>query len=248
MPDYKFWGVSTLNRTFSLITKARQGDKLSEEIIIEENMPLVHSCVRKLMRDELEYDDLLQLGSIGLIKAIRRFDVNFGVRFSTYAVPLIMGEIRRFLRDDGMIKVSRGLKEIKYKALCAHDKLSLSLKREPTLSEIAAYISTDTEKLILAMEACSPCESLQRSISKDGTGEITLADTVADSKEFGDELEKIALETALSSLSPRDRKIIVLRYLKGKTQAEVSKLIGVSQVQISRIEKRVLSSLRQELD
>jgi len=100
MPDYKFWGVSTLNRTFSRIAKARQGDKPSEEIIIEENMPLVHSCVRKLMRDELEYDDLLQLGSIGLIKAIRRFDVNFGVRFSTYAVPLIMGEIRRFLRQE----------------------------------------------------------------------------------------------------------------------------------------------------
>lgn len=236
-----------MNRTFSLITNARNGDKQSEEILVKENMPLVHSCARKLWREGMEYDDLVQLGSIGLIKAIRRFDTELGNMFSTYAVPLIMGEIRRHLRDDGIIKVSRSLKEIKAKSIISHDELLVSLGREPTLSEIAAHIGVDTEKLVMAMDASVAPESLQKNVSPDGSGDITVGDTIKDSFSFGDELEKIALKSALDTLDARERKIIILRYFMGKTQAEISHIIGVSQVQISRLEKKILASLRNNL-
>lgn len=236
-----------MDRTIALITKAQQGDKSSEETLINENMPLVHSCVKKFLRDSLEYDDLLQLGSIGLIKAIRRFDPKFEVMFSTYAVPLIMGEIRRFLRDDGIIKVSRSLKEINKKVCLAQGELMIKLGCEPTISQVAEYTQLDKEKIIMAMEACAPCESLHKKIYPESNSEIELADTITDSRTLCDEIEKIALKSALSNLDSRERKIIVLRYFKGKTQMEISKLVGVSQVQISRIEKRVLSSLKENL-
>ncbi len=236
-----------MNRTYSLIKNARSGDKQSEEILVHENMPLVHSCARKLWRDGLEYDDLVQLGSIGLIKAIRRFNLELGHMFSTYAVPLIMGEIRRHLRDDGIIKVSRSLKETKAKAITCHDELLLSLGREPSLGEIAAHLGIDVEKLILAMDACTPPESLQKNVSPDGSGDITVGDTIRDTFSFTDELEKIALKSALDTLDARERKIIILRYFKGKTQGEISQIIGVSQVQISRLEKKILSFLKESL-
>ena len=236
-----------MNRTFSLIQNARRGDKQSEEILVSENMPLVHSCARKFYRDGMDYDDLVQLGSIGLIKAIRRFDTGRGHMFSTYAVPLIIGEIKRHLRDDGIIKVSRSLKEIKSKSTLAHDELLVSLGREPTLSEIAAHIGVDTEKLLLAIDASVPPESLQKNVSPDGSGDITIGDTIKDSFSFGDELEKIALKSALDTLGAGERKIIILRYFMGKTQAEISQIIGVSQVQISRLEKKILASLKDSL-
>ena len=236
-----------MNTTISLITKAGHGDKLAEEILVSKNMPLVHSCVKKLIHEGLDYDDLLQLGSIGLIKAIRRFNTDYNVEFSTYAVPLIMGEIRRFLRDDGMVKVSRSLKEIKKKVLTAHSELSAKLNREPTIGEIAEVTEIPQEKIIMALEACAPCESLEKPLYPDATGEIKLADTIPDTTHPSDELEKIALKTALANLKPRDRKIIILRYFKGKTQAEVSKFVGVSQVQVSRCEKKILESLKAKL-
>ena len=236
-----------MTRTFELILSAQKGDKHSEEILINENMPLVHRCVRALSREGYDYDDLVQLGSIGLVKAIRRFDTGLNLMFSTYAVPLINGEIKRFLRDDGMIKISRSLKEIKQKVNYAARQLSQQLNREPTISEISHFIGIETEKIVLALDACLPCESLQRPVLADGTGDLILADTINDNHAFSDELEKIALKSALSSLKPRDRQIIVLRYFKGKTQSEISKIIGVSQVQISRIEKKVLSSLKESL-
>ncbi len=227
-----------------MITAYKKSD---EENLIKKHMPLVHSCARKLWHEGLDYDDLVQLGSIGLIKAIRRFDKSYGNMFSTYAVPLIMGEIRRFLRDDGTVKVSRSLKEIKAKSIAAREELLLTLQREPTLGEIAKFMGTDTEKLILALDACTPCESLQREIYKDGNSDITLGDTIPGDFSFSNEIEKIALKSALESLSIRDKKIIILRYFKGKTQAEISEIIGVSQVQISRIEKKIIEILRKNL-
>lgn len=222
-------------------------DKIEEERLVEKHLPLVHSCARKLWHEGLDYDDLIQLGSIGLIKAIRRFDKTLGNMFSTYAVPLIMGEIRRFLRDDGTVKVSRSLKEIKVKSVNARGELSALLNREPTVSEIAEYIGVDTEKLVLALDACMPCESLQREVYTDGNSDITLGEIISDNFSFSNEIEKIALKSALDTLNPRDKKIIILRYFKGKTQAEISEIIGVSQVQISRIEKKVIESLRKNL-
>ncbi len=236
-----------MTRTFELILSAQKGDKHSEEILINENMPLVHRCVRTLSREGYDYEDLVQLGSIGLVKAIRRFDTGLNLMFSTYAVPLINGEIKRFLRDDGMIKVSRSLKETKQKISYAQRQLSQKLNREPTISEISNHTGIDTEKIVLALDACLPCESLQRPVFADGTGDLVLADTINDNHSFTDELEKIALKSALGSLKPRDRQVIILRYFKGKTQSEISKIIGVSQVQISRIEKKVLLSLKESL-
>ncbi len=237
-----------MNRTFSLITKAQMGDKHSEETLINENMPLVHRCVRALSREGYEYDDLLQLGCIGLIKAIRRFNVDLGLMFSTYAVPLISGEIKRFIRDDGIIKVSRSLKETKQKVIFAQRELSQKNNREPTISEISEHTGIALEKIVMALDACSTCESLQKPLSNSDASSLILADTIDDSHSFSDELERIALKSALGSLKPRDRQIIILRYFKGKTQSEVSKIIGVSQVQISRIEKKVLASLRENLE
>lgn len=236
-----------MNRTIELIISAQKGDKLSEETLINENMPLVHRCVRALSREGYEYDDLLQLGAIGLVKAIRRFDTGLGLMFSTYAVPLINGEIKRFIRDDGIIKVSRSLKETKQKITYAQRELAQINNREPSLREISAHTGIDIEKIVLALDACMPCESLHRPVLNDGASEIVLADTINDNNGFADELEKIALKSAIGNLKPRDRQIIILRYFKGKTQSEISKLIGVSQVQISRIEKKVLSALRENL-
>lgn len=236
-----------MTRTFELILSAQKGDKHSEEILINENMPLVHRCVRALLRDGHDYEDLVQLGSIGLIKAIRRFDVSLNLMFSTYAVPLISGEIKRFLRDDSMIKISRSLKEIKQKINYAQRELAQINNREPSLSEISNYTGIEIEKIVLALEACMPCESLQRPVLNDGTSELVLADTINDDAGFADELEKIALKSALGNLKSRDRQIIILRYFKGKTQSEISKIVGVSQVQISRIEKKVLMYLKENL-
>lgn len=233
-----------MNKNYSLITKAQNGDKLSEEILIKENLPLVHSCVRRLMRENYEYEDLLQLGTIGLIKAVRRFDAGYKTAFSTYAVPLIMGEIRRFQRDDGIIKLSRSYKDIVHKAMLASEELSYEFGREPTISEIAVHLGIDNEKLILAMEACRGCDSLDRPIADSESNAVCLGDVVSSGDRGEDELEKLALKEALSKLDARERTIIMMRYFRGKTQSEVSDAIGVSQVQISRIEKKLLAKLK----
>lgn len=234
--------------TYNLILRIQSGDKNAEKELVEQNLPLVHSCVRKFMRADYEYDDLLQVGSIGLVKALRRFNVTTGNKISTYAVPIIMGELKRYVRDDSQIKISRSLKEVWMKALNARSILTVTLNREPALSEIANNIGVDCETLNLAMEACLPCESLQQKVGGDDKGEILLSDTVSSSYDTDKELEKIALKTAIASLSERERKIIILRYFKGKTQTEISEVIGVSQVQISRIEKNVLNTLKKFLE
>lgn len=234
---------------YSLINLARSGDKTAEKKLIDDNLLLVHSCARKLMRPGYEYEDLVQVGSIGLLKALRRFDTSLGLKLSTYAVPLIMGEIKRYIRDNSTVKVSRSLRELWIKAVRVRQILSTELGREPSIGEIAQRIGTDTEKLTLAMEACMPCESLQQKIGGDTKGDnIYIADTVKSSSTPDDELEKIALKNAISTLGERERKIIILRYFRGKTQTEVSQIIGVSQVQISRIEKKVLSALKKSLE
>lgn len=231
---------------YTEIRLAAQGDKLAEQKVVNANLPLVHSCVRKLIRSGCEYDDLLQVGSIGLVKAIRNFDPELGYKLSTYAVPLIMGEIKRYMRDNSMLKVSRSYRELWGKAVSAREALTSKLGREPKISEIAKACDTSVERLTLAMEACTPCESLQQKVGGGEKGDIYLADILSGSSS-DDELEKIALRTALGQLGERDKKIIIMRYFRGKTQTEVSREIGVSQVQISRIEKKVLQSLRKAL-
>lgn len=231
---------------YDLITSAQQGSKEAEKEIVNLNIPLVKSCMHRFLNLGYEYDDLFQLGCIGLIKAVRNFDISYKVRFSTYAVPMILGEIRRYIRDSSQIKVSRSLKELFIRASKERKKLSSALMRDPTMGEIAAECGCDCERLTLAFEACRPCESIYKPVSND-SGELILGDTLKGKSSPEDEIEKIALKSAIMKLSERERKIMLLRYFRGKTQTEVAESIGVSQVQISRIEKKVLSALKEEL-
>lgn len=237
---------TNLSDNYTLIRSASQGDKDAEKQLIDKNLPLVHSCVKKLIRQGFEYEDLVQVGSIGLIKALRKFDTSLGLKLSTYAVPLIIGEIKRYMRDDGALKVSRSYKELWLKAVRVRESLAKTNCCEPGISEIAKKLDVSTEKLVIAMDACMPCESLQRPVETGNFGSgLCLADTISDGKSAIEETDMIALKSAINSLEQRERKIIILRYFMGKTQREVADIIGVSQVQVSRIEKKVLCSLRE---
>ncbi len=228
----------------ALIKMALNGDKTAENILVDRNLPLVHSCVKKLIRQGFEYDDLVQVGSIGLVKALRKFDTSLNLKLSTYAVPLIMGEIKRYMRDYNIMKVSRTHKELWLKAVRVREILTKKFSREPGIGEIAKEMGIDVEKLIIAMEACRPCESLQSHVGNDEKNNLSLADTISSDSSPEKDTEIIALKGAVNSLGKREREIIILRYFMGKTQCEVSKIIGVSQVQISRIEKKILANLR----
>jgi len=236
-----------LNSTYTLIRLAQNGDKNSESRLVSENLALVHSCAGRLMRDGCEYEDLIQIGSIALIKAIRRFDVSYNVRFSTYAVPIIVGDIKRYIRDNTTVKVSRSLKEIFSRISVVRNELSIRLMREPTLGEISSESGYTTEKLIAALEACSPCESLEKNLKSDSSDNISLGDILKSDTDMNTELDRIALKNAINMLGERERKIIIMRCFRGKTQNEVSAVLGVSQVQISRLEKKALGILHEHI-
>lgn len=231
-----------------LIKLAQNGDKNALETIVETNSGLIWSVVRRFLNRGYDSDDLFQIGSIGLLKCIKKFDVNYEVKFSTYAVPMIMGEIKRFLRDDGIIKVSRPLKEMATKAKYMKDVITKEKNEEPTINEIAVALDVSVEDLVLALEADREVESLYSTVYQNDGKSVYLIDKL----EFkGDNSEKIVdnivLKEVIDSLEEREREIILLRYFKDKTQNEVAKIIGVSQVQISRIEKKILSKIRNYL-
>ncbi len=236
-----------MDNTLFLIQSARDGDKAARDLIVSENTGLIWSVVKKFLHRGYEADDLFQIGAIGLIKCIDKFDLKYNVKFSTYAVPMIMGEIKRFLRDDGMIKVSRGLKETAAKARYLQEKM-LKEGKNPTVGELAAALDTEPEELILAMESGCTVESLNRTISGDESSPVYLLDKLEsnDSQE-GKILDIIALKEIIGNLKARERQVIMLRYFMDKTQSEAAKIVGVSQVQISRIEKKVLSMLKEQL-
>ncbi|MCX7714648.1 MAG: SigB/SigF/SigG family RNA polymerase sigma factor [Clostridia bacterium] len=225
-----------------LLEKAQHGDKEAEEMFIEENMGLVWSIVRKFSGRGYEAEDLFQIGAIGLIKAVKKFDINYGVQFSTYAVPMIMGEIKRFLRDDGLIKVSRSLKEAAIKGYQAQERLRRQFGYEPSINEIAEECKIEADVLIQAFDASVPPDSIYSAVSDKGDRNILDRISSADTEE--EVINKVLVENILDSLTPRERQIIVFRYFKGKTQAEIAKLVGVSQVQVSRIERLVLEKLK----
>lgn len=234
--------------TPELILKAQNGDKSAREEIIEQNLGLVHSIVRKFLGRGYDADDLFQIGCIGIIKAADKFDTSYGVRFSTYAVPMIMGEIKRFLRDDGLIKVSRTLKETASKVSVTRDIMEKELGRAVSIGEIAERIGESTENVVMALDATSPAESLYKSVHQGERGDIYLIDKLAEDTDGEDGLvDKIALRQLIGKLCLRDRRLIMLRYFKGKTQREISAILGISQVQVSRIEKRILNELRFKL-
>lgn len=233
-----------------LIEHMQAGEKEVREVLIEQNLGLVHHIVKRFLNRGYDTDDLFQIGVIGLIKAIDKFDPSFDVKFSTYAVPLIAGEIKRFLRDDGMVKVSRTLKGNGSRVKYARERLSLRLNREPTLQEVSKEAGLTTEEVILAMEANIQVESIYQSVYQNDGNEIYMVDQLADKGK--DEQEKmlnhLVIKQLIEGLPETEQKLIRLRYYQDKTQTEVAKMLGISQVQVSRMEKKILLGLRERMN
>ena len=227
-----------------LIARAQSGDRAASEQLVVENSGLIWSIARRYFGRGAEPDDLYQLGCVGFLKAIAGFDTAFGTQFSTYAVPKIAGEIRRFLRDDGAVKVSRSVKERAAVIKQARERMTAELGREPGISELSEALDLTPEEIASAETATSSTESIQRESGDEG---FTLEDVLATTGEEDRILERLALREALSRLTERERLVIDLRYVHGLTQQRVASVIGVSQVQVSRIEKKALLSLKNYL-
>ncbi len=228
--------------TENLIQKAQQGDKKATEDLIIANTPLVKSIVRRFKGRGVEYDDLFQLGCVGLLKAIRNFSVDFDVCFSTYAVPMIMGEIKRYLRDDGYIKISRSTKALSYKISLFSEKYKLKNLKNPTVEEIAKEFSIEPQEVVFAMDsALCPVSIYEKTDDEHG---LAVGDKIADKFSVDDEIDKLAIKDAISKLDERERKIVFLRYYRDKTQSEVARVLNVSQVQVSRLENKIIEKLK----
>ena len=229
----------SVEETTDLIVRAQKGDDQAKTALLENNLPLIKSIVKRYQNKQIEYEDLVQLGTLGFIKALNNFDVKFGVRFSTYAVPMIAGEIKRYIRDNGAIKVSRSIKAQNQKINAFIEEYRQEKQREPTVSEIAQKLSLDEQDVVFIMDSSKYPVSIY-----DG---LTLADKLC-SKESGDDyIEKIVLRDLINNLDERDKKIIIMRYYRDKTQSEIAKELGVSQVQVSRLEAKVLEKMKKEL-
>ena len=228
-----------------LIEKSHAGDKQAREVLIEKNLGLVHHIVKRFLNRGVDAEDLFQIGCIGLMKAIDKFDLAFDVKFSTYAVPMISGEIKRFLRDDGMVKVSRSLKENGWKITRAREQFQHEHGREPTLEEIAKVTALSTEEVVMAMDAGAEVESIYKSIYQSDGSEIYLVDQIAGKNNEREKLlNHMLLKQLLSELEGEEKELIRLRYFQGKTQTDVAGKLGISQVQVSRLEKKILRRLR----
>lgn len=237
-----------MNNNTYLLERLKMGDEKAGDELVEKNMGLVYSIVNKFSNKRYENEDLIQIGAIGLIKAVRKFDISYGVQFSTYAVPMIIGEIKRFMRDDGAIKVSRSIKENSIKGRKAEEVLRKRLGRNPTIKEISAETGIDEEQLITAFDAPIDLESLQAGMSSDSDDKNrALIETVASDDTEEKIIDRVFIEESLSGLSERERNILLMRYFRGKTQAEIADKIGVSQVQVSRIEKKALQKIRDKM-
>lgn len=243
-----------MNRQAELIRQAQDGDKSARDKVVSDNLGLVHAIVRRFERRGHDREELFQVGCIGLIKAIDHFDLSLNLAFSTYAVPLITGEIRRFLRDDGMVKVSRSLKENGYKINKAKEILTRELGREPGLMEISALTELSQEEIVMALEANHMVESIYQPVAGTDGDELLLIDQMKNSSRE-DELPEteavlngMLIHQLLSSLEEKEQKLIKLRYFEGKTQCEVAGILSVTQVQVSRMEKKILMKMRKEMN
>lgn len=234
-----------MERTLALLEMSHKGDKQARETLVEENMGLVYSTVKRFSGRGYEAEDLVQIGCIGLLKAIDKFDSGFEVRFSTYAVPMIAGEIKRFLRDDGMIKVSRTLKETAAKAYMAKEALEKKHGREATVEEISREIGAAKEDIVLAMESSAEVESLYKTIYQGNGNAISLMDKLEWEANPNEALlDHMVLDELLGKLESKERTLIRLRYFEDKTQVQVAAVMGMTQVQVSRFEKKILQKLR----
>ena len=233
----------------SLIEKAKNGDMQAQSILVQNNMGLVWSIVKRFQNRGYEAEDLFQIGCIGLIKAIKKFDTSYDVKFSTYAVPMIIGEIKIFIRDDGIIKVSRSLKELSNKVRITKESLTKKLGREPSVNEMAEHLKITPEELVMALESSYSPDSLYETVAEGDSSPTFLIDRI-DGEGFESEVEltdKIALRQVIDTLKPRERQIIMLRYFKEMTQVQIAEILGISQVQVSRIEKKILNELRKKI-
>ncbi|TKC19784.1 RNA polymerase sporulation sigma factor SigF [Robertmurraya kyonggiensis] len=230
-----------------LIKRSQNGDGDARDLIVQKNMRLVWSVVQRFLNRGYEPDDLFQIGCIGLLKSVDKFDLSYDVKFSTYAVPMIIGEIQRFIRDDGTVKVSRSLKELSNKIRKAKDELSKSLGRIPTINELSEYLDISSEDIILAQDANRTPSSIHETVYENDGDPITLLDQIDDGNE-GKWFDKIALKEAIRELDERERLIVYLRYYKDQTQSEVAERLGISQVQVSRLEKKILQQMKDRMD
>ncbi len=234
-----------MDHTLALIERIHQGDKDARDTLFQENMGLIYSVARRFLGRGVDMEDLFQIGSIGLLKAVDNFDPGFDVKFSTYAVPMIMGEIKRFLRDDGMLKVSRSIKENQYKIYKMREKMEKVLGREPNIRELSKAMNMSVEELAMTMESVTEVESIYRTVYQGDGSEIQLVDRLPENKNVHEQtLDKIFLEELLEKLDGEERQLIGMRYFQDMTQMEVAGKMGISQVQVSRMEKKVLKKLR----
>lgn len=240
--DYKY------EDNIQLIEKAQKGDKEALEKLVQINLPLVSAISKKFLNRGYEYEDIFQIGSMGLVKAVNNFDRKFNVKFSTYAVPMIMGEIKRFIRDDGIIKVSRSIKSVARKLHYDRETLTKKLNRDPTVEELSSYSGINVEDIIFATESVNNMQYLYDTVHQDDGAPVLLIDKLSENAEDdGEIIEKIILKEALVKLDAQSRQVIILRYFKDKTQVQVARMLGISQVQVSRIEKKVLKTMKEKL-
>lgn len=234
------------NKNSELLKRVHEGDLNARDELFEINMGLVKKIASKFTSRGIEFEDAVQIGSIGLFKAIDKFDFSYNVQFSTYAVPMIMGEIKRFLRDDGIIKVSRSIKENYCKIMGFLEEKRKREDTEPTVKEISEALNMDKEDVVTALSYNPSCESLSMPVGNDGN--LSLEDTLSDGNSQEENVvEKLSLYSVLSELTERERELIELRYFKEETQSQVALRLNISQVQVSRIEKKVLEKLRNKL-
>lgn len=237
-----------MDHTIALIRQSHQGDEEARAQLVRENAGLVWCIVKRFYNRGAEAEDLFQIGNIGLLKAIDKFDLTYDVKFSTYAVPMISGEIKRFLRDDGMIKVSRSLKELAHRSCVCREQLQEKWGRDPTVPELARELGVDTEELVMALDASSDVESLHKPIYQKEGQEIRLMDKLPEAEQQEDRLlDHMLLQELLTGLDKEERRLIYLRYFANQTQTQVGKEMGISQVQVSRLEKKILKNLREQI-
>lgn len=233
--------------TLELIKKAQSGDENAKETLVNENSPLIKSVIRWFKGKGIENDDLYQLGCMGFLKAINNFDCSFNVKFSTYVVPMVVGEIKRFMRDDGAVKVSRAIKGLNLKINKFVDEFFIDNSRKPTILEIAEHFKIDEQDVVMAMDSAKMPVSLYTPFEDGDEDGLTIIDRF-DGQENEDFVDKFALKDIINKLEEREKKIILMRYFYDKTQSEIAKRLGVSQVQVSRLESKILENLRKKLE
>ena len=234
-------------QVLQLVKKAQQGDQSAKTVLIEENSPLIKSLLRRFKDKGIEYDDLYQIGCIGFLKALKNFNEEYKVKFSTYVVPMVIGEIKRFMRDDGAIKVSRALKTLNLKINRFIEEFFSSNQRKPTIEEMAHHFNTDEQEIILAMDSAKMPLSIYSPVDDDPES-ISMVDRIEEQDDANEKMvDNIALSEVIKKLSDRDRKIILLRYYFDRTQSEIAKELNISQVQVSRLENKILDNLKNKL-